>query len=100
MLPFYGGLDMVSNNCQDKKCIGQSVNHKTYNSDCFFENLVWLTTKEAARYLRKSANAVRILVHRGFLKARKFRRRLYFRKDELCALIETSNFKEVYNGSK
>ena len=87
---------MVLNSCQDVKCDSrQSVGHETCNSDLLFENLVWLTTEEAAQYLRKSANAVRILVHRGVLRARKFRRRLYFRKDELCALIETSAFKEI-----
>ena len=90
---------MVTDNCQTKGDSNQSC-HKTCDSGLFFDNLVWLTTEEAARYLRKSANAVRILVHRGVLRARKFRRRLYFRKDELCALIETSAFKEVLNGSQ
>jgi excisionase family DNA binding protein len=56
-----------------------------------FENLIWLTTKEAAQYLRKSSNAIRILVFRKVLRARKFRRRLYFRKCELDAVIETSS---------
>ena len=73
---------MVSNNCQDKK-FGQSVGHKTCNSDWFFGNLVWLTTKEAARYLRKNANAVRDLIYRKILRARKFRRRLYFKREKL-----------------
>ena len=88
---------MVIDNCQTMDG-GRQGSHKG-DSDLLFDNLVWLTTEEAAQYLRKSANAVRILVHRGILRARKFRRRLYFRKDELCALIETSAFKEVYNGS-
>ena len=56
----------------------------------FFDNLIWLTTEEAAKYLRKTANALRILVHRGQLRARKFRRRLYFKKIELDELLETS----------
>ena len=56
----------------------------------FFENLIWLTTEEAAQYLRKSVNAIRILVFRKILRARKFRRRLYFRKSELEAVIEAS----------
>lgn len=57
-----------------------------------FENLIWLTTEEAAVYLRKSADAVRHLVYRGDLKARKFKRRLYFRRDELDELLDLSVF--------
>ena len=86
---------MVIDNCQTRDGRDRSVSHETCDSGLLFENLVWLTTEEAAQYLRKSANAVRILVHQGILRARKFRRKLYFRKDELCALIETSAFKEV-----
>lgn len=59
----------------------------------FFENLIWLTTKEAAVYLRKSVNAVHTLVSRRKLRARKFSNRLYFKKDELDYLIETSHLK-------
>ena len=88
---------MISNHRKDKN---QSICHEVDDSEVLFENLVWLTTEEAAQYLRKSANAIRILVHRDVLRARKFRRRLYFRKDELCALVETSAFKEVSNGGK
>jgi hypothetical protein len=55
-----------------------------------FERLTWLDSKEAARYLRKTANALRIMVCRGYLKPRKFRRRLYFLKIELDRLLESS----------
>ena len=81
---------MVSDNCQDKKCRGQSVNYKTYNSDWFFGNLEWLNSKEAALFLRKSIGALRVMVHRGQIRARKFHRRLYFKKRELNELLETS----------
>jgi excisionase family DNA binding protein len=57
-----------------------------------FENLIWLTTEEAAIYLRKSADAVRHLVYRGDLRARKFKRRLYFKRDELDELLDLSVF--------
>jgi excisionase family DNA binding protein len=57
-----------------------------------FENLIWLTTEEAAIYLRKSADAVRHLVYRGDLRARKFKRRLYFKRDELDKLLDLSVF--------
>lgn len=55
-----------------------------------FENLIWLTTKEAALYLRRSVNSIHTLVSRRQLRARKFSNRLYFKKEELDYLIETS----------
>ncbi len=55
-----------------------------------FDQLTWLNSKEAANYLRKTANALRIMVFRGYLRPRKFRRRLYFRKLELDRLLESS----------
>lgn len=57
-----------------------------------FDRLTWLDTKEAASYLRKTANALRIMVARGYLRPRKFRSRLYFRKIELDRLLESSAF--------
>ncbi len=57
-----------------------------------FDHLTWLTSHEAAEYLRKSANALRIMVCRGYLKPRRLRRRLYFRKIELDRLLESSAF--------
>lgn len=56
------------------------------------EPLTWLDSKEAAKYLRKTANALRIMVYRGYVRPRKFRRRLYFRKIELDRLLESSAF--------
>lgn len=60
------------------------------NAPMLFDNLIWLTTDEAAKYIRKSSNALRIAVHKGHIHARKFRRRLYFKKAELDSLIDTS----------
>ena len=57
-----------------------------------FELLTWLDTKEAAKYLRKTANALRIMVFRGYLRPKRFRRRLYFRRIELDRLLESSVF--------
>ena len=91
-----GEFDMVIDSCQDNKSektdSNQNVSHEMCDSDLLFQNLIWLSTEEAARYLRKSANAIRILVHRKILRARKFKRRLYFKREELDALIETSQF--------
>jgi excisionase family DNA binding protein len=60
------------------------------DSSMLFDNLKWMTTNEAAAYLRKSTNAIRTAVCRGHIKARKFKRRLYFKRSELDNLIETS----------
>lgn len=56
----------------------------------FFDNLVWMTSADAANYLRKSVGALRVMVHRGQLRARKLGRRLYFKKSEIDHLLETS----------
>ena len=66
------------------------------NAALFFNNLIWLTTKEASIYLRKSVNALHTLVSRGHIRARKFRNRLYFNKKELAYLIETAEFRGGY----
>ena len=58
-----------------------------------FNNLVWLTTKEASVYLRRSVNSIHALVSRKKLRARKFCKKLYFKKEELDYLIETSPIK-------
>lgn len=68
-------------------------NKSSPKGDALFDNLIWLTTKEAAVYLRRSVNAIHTLVSRRKLRARKFSNRLYFKKDELDYLIETSEFR-------
>jgi excisionase family DNA binding protein len=57
----------------------------------FFENLEWMTSRGAAQYLGKSVGALRVMVHRGRIPARKFFRRLYFKKSELDCLLESSS---------
>jgi len=64
-----------------------------------FENLVWLNSKDAANYLRKTVGALRVLVCRGQLKAYKWGRRLYFKKAELDRLLESSLMKGAKYGS-
>jgi len=66
-------------------------------SNLFFENLEWLTTAEAAAYLRKfsplgnpSSNAIHKLVSQGKIRRRKFAGRLFFKRKELDYLIECS----------
>ncbi len=62
------------------------------NAPPIFENLIWLSTEEAARLLRRSSHALRQLVYKGKIRPRKFGGRLYFKRSELNALIETSFF--------
>ena len=62
----------------------------SHRASMLFDNLIWLTTKETAVYLRKSVNAIHTLVSRKYLQPRKFANRLYFKKEELDYLLETS----------
>jgi excisionase family DNA binding protein len=78
----------LSDNMSKTTCYSSPVDSS--ESATLFENLKWMTTSEAAIYLRKSANALRTAVCRGQITARKFRRRLYFKRSELDRLIETS----------
>lgn len=73
-----------------KAALGSYSKVPDENSGLLFENLEWLTTAEAAFYLRKSSDAVRQMVHRGQLRARKFHRRLYFKKKELEQMLDIS----------
>jgi excisionase family DNA binding protein len=83
-------------NVEDASCKARS---NRYNADAdgdllpsalIFNNLIWLTTAETAHYLRKSQNAIRQMVCRGQLRARKFHRRLYFNKVELDQALNIS----------
>jgi excisionase family DNA binding protein len=61
-----------------------------YNESQFFENKIatqWLSTVEAASFLRVSENALRIMVHRDQVKAYKFGRRLRFKLTDCQNLI-------------
>ncbi len=63
-------------------------------SNLLFENKisekVWLTSKEVACYLGKSAGAVRNMVSRGQLKPKKLGGRLYFSRTEIDRAIDAS----------
>ena len=52
-----------------------------------FDNLYWMDSRDAADYLRITANALRVMVCKGKLKAYKLGRRLRFRKQDLDLLF-------------
>ena len=79
---------MGKNTITEAKKIRYVSKTESIDSDEFFHNLIWMTTEDAARYLRKSTDAIRHLVYRGDLRARKFKRRLYFRRDELDEMLD------------
>ena len=66
------------------------ISSEQLNAQVIFENKKWLSTGEAAQYLGKTRNAIWILLSRGILLKRKWRRRLYFKRSELDQLLETS----------
>ena len=59
-------------------------------SDGLFDNRIaeWLSTQEAARFLRISENALRICVYRGQIKVYRFGRRLRFRVEDLRQILQ------------
>lgn len=82
---------MTSENLNDSKA------ETLESNDLLFDNLTWLSTKDAAVYLRKfrkdgqpSDGAIRTAIWRGLLRARKWGRRLYIKRIELDRLLELS----------
>lgn len=59
------------------------------------ENVRWLTTSEAAQYLRVSVSSIKMMVYRGTIRVRKLGRRNRFLREELDRAIKfPSNKKE------
>lgn len=85
---------MISNNFfqshykTDKK--EYSPKADSNGSVMFFNNLIWMNSEEAAFYLRKTVGALRTAVCRGQITAKKFQRRLYFKRKDLDSLLENS----------
>lgn len=80
---------MNNNDFQLKFDQYNQVDEAKYSST-LFDNLIWLTTDEAATFLRKTSHALRQLVYKGKIRPRKFAGRLYFKRTELDTLIDTS----------
>lgn len=56
--------------------------------DYEINKLTWMTSKEAAYYLRVTANNLRVMICRGVLRPYKFNNRNRFKKVDLDQLIE------------
>lgn len=72
----------------NKKGYSESVDSS--GSMKFFNNLIWMNSEEAAFYLRMTVGALRTAVCRGQIKAKKFQRRLYFKRKDLDSLLENA----------
>ena len=59
-----------------------------------FENSIWMTVKDTAKYLSRTENAVRILICKKILRSYHLGRTVYLKRSEIDALIESS----VFNG--
>jgi excisionase family DNA binding protein len=57
----------------------------------FFDRLKWITTKEAAEYLRLSVGQIRNMVWRGQLSSYKLNNRLRFLRSDLDKILISSN---------
>lgn len=82
----------------EKNNLSKDISSTTqYNSpssqitaEMFFNNKIWMDSKEAANYLKISVGSLRNAVYRKQILARKFRRKLYFKISELNRLLENS----------
>ena len=62
----------------------------------FFDSLIWLTVKQAAIYLSRTENAIRILIHRGTLMRHRLDGRIYLKRSEIDRLLEKSILGGIY----
>lgn len=59
------------------------------------ESVRWLTSSEAAHYLRISISSLKMMVYRGQVRVRKLGRRNRFLREELDRLIKSPNEKKA-----
>jgi excisionase family DNA binding protein len=83
--------ELIENGLRSKKEEKSLLDKKTKYSQKFFENLTWLTSNEAADYLRlPSVGALRVLVCKRRVPFHKLGRSLRFKRAELDRLLEAS----------
>ena len=65
---------------------------KESSMDEFFDNRIkWMTVRDTSKYLGRTENAIRLLIHRGILNSYKLGRRTYLRVSEIDEQLATSN---------
>lgn len=67
---------------------GRNEDEKKKDSGLFENRIVWLSTKEAAHYLRTSAQQIRNWVYQGKIRSYKIGRKLLFKRDDLNAALK------------
>lgn len=80
----------------DDERVTDSKSENLESDQKFFEKLIWLTVKQAAIYLSRTENAIRILIHRGTLERHRLGGRIYLKKAEIDRLLEKSILGGVY----
>ena len=67
---------------------GRALKVEKKDSRLFENSIVWLSTKEAAHYLRTSAQQIRNWVYQGKIKSYKLGRKLLFKRSDLDAALK------------
>jgi len=103
-LAYNGEFGMMKNNKSrnsksENSGKSQSISHEMCGSDLLFDNLIWMTVKDAATYLRRTENAVRLLLYKGILNTYKLGGRVYVKKTQINDLLEKSILRGGVYGS-
>lgn len=75
--------------------MSDTLNSLKNGSTLFFENLKWLTAKEAAFYLRTSVGQIRNMVYRNQIRSYRFKNRLRFLRTDLDRLLKPQGFQTL-----
>lgn len=78
-------------------CEAIESNKNNFGLNQIFENLKWITTKEASIYLRVSVGQIRNMVWRGQLPHYRLNNRLRFLKSDLDKIMKPSNIGGIYD---
>ena len=68
--------------------MSKDINADEFSSAMIFDKLKWMTSKEAALYIRVSVGQIRNMVWRGQIKCYRIRNRLRFLRSDLDFLIQ------------
>lgn len=68
----------------------RAISRSSLGEGLFDNRIRWMTVKDAAKYLGRSENAIRLLIYRGVLRPYKLGRRTYLNKSEIDEEIVTS----------